>query len=119
MTRDYVLDQGFAQERARLSGMEALWDGGSRALLEELGIGAGWKCLEVGAGGGSLVEWMAGHGAHVTAIDIDTRFVDHLASDSIEVRRVDIREDELPQAEFDLVHSRLVLARLRFLPVDL
>ena len=38
MTRDYVLDQGFAQERARLSGMEALWDAGSRALLEELGI---------------------------------------------------------------------------------
>ena len=59
MTRDYVLDQGFAQERARLSGMEARWDAGSRALLEELGIGTGWKCLEVGAGGGSLVEWMA------------------------------------------------------------
>jgi len=112
MTRDYVLDQGFAQERARLSGMEALWDAGSRALLEELGIGTGWKCLEVGAGGGSLVEWMAGRGAHVTAIDIDTRFVDHLASNSIEVRRVDIREDELPQAEFDLVHSRLVLEHL-------
>ena len=112
MTRDYVLDQGFAQERARLSGMEALWDAGSRALLEELGIGTGWKCLEVGAGGGSLVEWMAGRGAHVTAIDIDTRFVDQLASDSIEVRRVDIREDELPQAEFDLVHSRLVLEHL-------
>ncbi len=64
MTRDYVLDQGFALERARLSGMEALWDAGSRALLEELGIGTGWKCLEVGAGGGSLVEWMAGRGAH-------------------------------------------------------
>ena len=55
---------------------------------------------------------MAGRGAHVTAIDIDTRFVDQLASDSIEVRRVDIREDELPQAEFDLVHSRLVLEHL-------
>ena len=117
MTRDYVLDQGFAQERARLSGMEALWDAGSRALLEELGIGTGWKCLEVGAGG--LARRMDGRGAHVTAIDIDTRFVDQLAFDSIEVCRVDIREDELPQAEFDLVHSRLVLARLRFLPVDL
>ena len=55
---------------------------------------------------------MAGRGAHVTAIDIDTRFVDQLASDSIEVRRVDIHEDELPQAEFDLVHSRLVLEHL-------
>ena len=35
-----------------------------------------------------------------------------LASDSIEVRRVDLREDELPQAEFDLVHARLVLEHL-------
>ena len=57
---------------------------------------------------------MDGRGAHVTAIDIDTRFVDQLAFDSIEVRRVDIREDELPQAEFDLVHSRLVLACFDF-----
>jgi SAM-dependent methyltransferase len=112
MTRDYVYDQGFADERARIAGMEALWDPGSRALLDELGIGRGWKCLEVGAGGGSLVEWMAGRGAKVTAIDIDTRFIEALASDAIDVRRVDVRTDELPQAEFDLVHARLVLEHL-------
>jgi len=112
MTRDYVLDQGFGQERARLSGMEALWDPGSQALPAELGIGPGWKCLEVGAGGGSMVEWMASRRAHVTAVDIDTRFIEHLASDSITVRRIDLREDELPQSEYDLVHSRLVLEHL-------
>ena len=112
MTRDYVYHQGFAQERERLSGMEALWDPGSQALLDELGISADWNCLEVGAGGGSLVEWMAGRGAKVTAVDIDTRFIEHLDSDSITVRRIDIREDELPQSEFDLVHARLVLEHL-------
>ena len=56
--------------------MEALWDRGSQALLDELGIGPGWKCLEVGAGGGSLVDGWPARGAHVTAIDIDTRFVE-------------------------------------------
>jgi SAM-dependent methyltransferase len=112
MTSDYVYAQGFAEERARISGMEALWDPGSRVLLDELGIGSGWKCLEVGAGGGSMVEWMAERGAHVTAIDIDTRFIESLASDAIEVRRVDLRTDELPQAEFDFVHARLVLEHL-------
>jgi SAM-dependent methyltransferase len=112
MTRDYVYDQGFAEERARISGMEALWDPGSRALIDELGICRRWKCLEVGAGGGSLVEWMAGRGASVLAVDIDTRFVEALASNSIEVRRMDVRTDELPQAEFDLVHARLVLEHL-------
>jgi SAM-dependent methyltransferase len=112
MTRDYVYDQGYVDERKRIAGMEALWDPGSRAVFEELGIGKGWKCLEVGAGGGSLVEWMAEQGASVLAVDIDTRFVESLASDSVEVRRLDIREDELPQAEFDLVHARLVLEHL-------
>src|ERR1700761_9334532 len=112
MTRGYVLGDGFERERDRLSGMEALWDAGSQALVSELGISAGWKCLEVGAGGGSMVEWLAARGAHVTAIDIDTQYIEHLASDSIEVRTVDVREDELPQSEFDLVHARLVLEHL-------
>jgi SAM-dependent methyltransferase len=112
MTGDYVYNQGYADERKRIAGMEALWDPGSKALFDELGITTGWKCLEVGAGGGSLVEWMAAQGASVLAVDIDTRFVEPLASDSIEVRRMDVRTDELPQAEFDLVHSRLVLEHL-------
>jgi SAM-dependent methyltransferase len=110
--RDYVYDQGFAEERKRLAAMEALWDSGSQALLDDLGIGTGWKCLEVGAGGGSLVEWMVQRGAVVTAVDIDTRFIEHLASDAVDVRRLDIRTDELPDGEFDLVHARLVLEHL-------
>lgn len=115
MTNDYVYDQGFAEERTRLAGIESLWDPGTQALLEELGLGRdgkGWRCLEVGAGGGSLVQWLAERGASVVAVDIDTRFIESLASDSIEVRRLDIRSDELPQGEFDLVHSRLVLEHL-------
>ena len=112
MPRDYIYDQGFLQERARLAGIESLWDPGSQRLLDGLGIGAGWRCLEVGAGGGSLVDWMAGRGATVLAIDIDTRFVEPLAGDAVEVRQVDIRTDELPEREFDLVHARLVLEHL-------
>jgi SAM-dependent methyltransferase len=110
--RDYIYDQGFLQERARLAGIESLWDPGSQLLLDGLGIGAGWRCLEVGAGGGSLVAWMASRGATVLAIDIDTRFVEPLAGATIEVRRVDIRTDELPELQFDLVHARLVLEHL-------
>jgi len=97
MPRDYIYDQGFSEERARLAGIESLWEPGSQAVLDALGIAAGWRCLEVGAGGGSLVQWMAGRGATVRAI---------------EVRRVDIRTGELPQREFDLVHARLVLEHL-------
>jgi len=95
---DYAFDQGFADERKRLSAMESLWDPGSEALLVELGVGAGWRSFEVGAGGGSMARWMAGRGAHVTAVDIDTRFIEQFASDRIEVQRVDVRTDALPQA---------------------
>lgn len=112
VARDYVYDQEFAEERTRLAAIESLWDPGSRALLDELGIGAGWRCLEVGAGAGSMVQWMAGRGAAVTAIDIDTRFIEPLAGDTIEVRRVDVRTDELPRDVFDLVHARLLLEHL-------
>jgi 2-polyprenyl-3-methyl-5-hydroxy-6-metoxy-1,4-benzoquinol methylase len=87
MPRDYIYDQGFSEERARLAGIESLWDPGSQAVLDALGIAAGWRCLDVGAGGGSLVQWMAGRGATVTAIDIDTRFLEQLAGDTVEVRR--------------------------------
>jgi SAM-dependent methyltransferase len=110
--RDYLYGSEFAAERARLAGIEALWDPGSRSLLDELGLGPGWRCLEIGAGGGSLVEWMAGRGAAVTAVDIDTRFIEHLASETVDVRRLDIRSHDLPPGGFDLVHARLVLEHL-------
>jgi SAM-dependent methyltransferase len=112
MPSDYVYDQSFAEERTRLRGIESLWDPGTQALFDELGVGPGWRCLEVGAGGGSLLNWMTGRGASVVAMDIDTRFIEPLASDTIDVRRVDIRTDELPRQEFDLVHARLVLEHL-------
>jgi SAM-dependent methyltransferase len=112
MPRDYIYDQGFSEERARLASMERLWDPGSQRVLDGLGVGAGWRCLEVGAGGGSLVDWMAGRGATVLAVDIDTRFVEPLAGAAIEVRQLDIRTDDLPTGQFDLVHSRLLLEHL-------
>jgi 2-polyprenyl-3-methyl-5-hydroxy-6-metoxy-1,4-benzoquinol methylase len=91
MPRDYIYDQGFSEERTRLAAIESLWGPGSRAVLDAIGIAAGRRCLEVGAGGGSLVQWMAGRGATVTAIDIDTPFLEELAGETVELQRVDIR----------------------------
>jgi SAM-dependent methyltransferase len=111
----YVYDAAWEQERARLAGIEALWDPGSRALLEELGLAAGHRCLEVGAGGGALVEWIAqrvGPGGGVTATDIDTRFVEPLASDVVEVRQHDITTGAPAEGAFEFAHARLVLEHL-------
>jgi hypothetical protein len=67
-------------------GIEATWDHGTRALLERLGIGPGLRCLEVGAGGGSIAAWMAdqaGDGGHVLATDIDTTHLEPLADGTL------------------------------------
>jgi len=107
---------GFEHEKPeRLAGMEATWDPGTRALLESLGVGPGWRCLEAGAGGGSIAAWLAervGPDGSVLATDLDTTHLEPLAGDRLEVRRHDLARDELPEATFDLVHARSVLSWL-------
>ncbi|MFC6006243.1 methyltransferase domain-containing protein [Angustibacter luteus] len=108
----YVYRQSWEQERARLEGLSEQFDAGTFRHLQDLGVTAGWRCWEVGAGGGSVATWLAdvvGPSGHVLVTDIDTRFVDELADDHVEVRRHDVSEDDVPHAEFDLVHARAVL----------
>lgn len=111
----YVYDQGWKEERQRLAGMEALWDPGSRRLLEQLGLGPGARVLEVGGGGGALAEWMCetvGAEGSVVATDLDTRFLDAIEHDALEVLTHDIAADPLPAPGFDVIHTRLVLEHL-------
>jgi ubiquinone/menaquinone biosynthesis C-methylase UbiE len=111
----YAYDQGWKDERARLAGIEALWDPGTTALLAAHGAVAGASVLEAGAGGGSVVEWLAeqvGPTGHVLAVDIDVRFVQPLRSETVEVLQADLVDDELPEAAFDVVHCRMVLEHL-------
>lgn len=111
----YAYDQAWEQERARLAGVEAMWEPGSRALLSTIGVRPGGQCLEVGAGGGALVEWMAeqvGPDGRVLATDLDPRFVEPLARPGIEVRRHDITTGPPEESAFDLVHARLVVEHL-------
>jgi SAM-dependent methyltransferase len=115
MTSTYVYDQGWSEERARLAGIESLWDTGTRELLARHGAQQGASVLEVGAGGGSVVAWLAeqvGPSGRVLATDLDTRFVEPLRSDVVEVRQADVVADALPEGEFDLVHTRLLLEHL-------
>lgn len=108
----YAYDQEWQEERRRLAGIERLWDPGSRALLERIGVGRDWRCLEVGAGGGAMSEWLAERAGHVVAADISTRFLEAIDRPNLEVLEVDLREDDLPAAAFDLVYSRLVAEHL-------
>jgi SAM-dependent methyltransferase len=112
----YVFDNAAEREaRERFAALPRLYDPGTVRYLEALGVAAGWRCLEAGAGGGSVARWLAervGPTGHVLATDVDTRFLGALAGPNLEVRRHDVTADPLPEAAFDLAHARLVLVHL-------
>ncbi|MFL1428548.1 MULTISPECIES: class I SAM-dependent methyltransferase [unclassified Nocardiopsis] len=93
--------------------LAAAYDPLTTRRLAQTGVGPGWRCLEVGAGGGSVAHWLADRvapGGSVTATDVKP---EHIApAEGLEVLRHDITRDPLPEAAFDLVHSRLVLLHL-------
>ncbi len=114
----YVYNQDWREERRRLDGMEALWDPGTKRAIADLAIAPGWRCLEVGAGGGSIACWLAeqvGPSGEVLASDLSTRYLvelDTAALPALEIREHDILIDPLPPDYFDLVHARLVVEHL-------
>jgi SAM-dependent methyltransferase len=83
--------------------------------LEATGIAAGWDCLEVGAGRGSIARWLAhrvGPSGSVVALDLDTSLLGHLDEPNLEVACGDVLDIELPERSLDLVHTRLVLMHI-------
>jgi ubiquinone/menaquinone biosynthesis C-methylase UbiE len=111
----YALDSAWHAERDRLDSLTQLYDAGTLEVVDLLGIAQGWHCLDVGAGTGSLAQRLAdlvAPAGHVTALDVDTRFLDPLASEHLYVEQADVTRDPLPEGQFDLVHARLLLEHL-------
>ncbi|MFA3840994.1 methyltransferase domain-containing protein [Streptomyces aureus] len=117
MTRDegYLLDNRQQEAGRRFDAFSTLFDPTTFRHIERLGIGPGWRCWEVGAGGTSVVSWLAkkvGPTGKVLATDIDTTWQTSAARSPVEVRRHDVAADEPPTEGFDLVHARLVLVHV-------
>lgn len=101
-------------ESTRLALVEEIYDPGTIRRLEALDIRAGSRCLEVGAGGGSIARWLAeriGPSGHVVAADIDCRFL-HDLPPNVEVRQLDIMTGEVETEHYDVVHGRAVLTHV-------
>ncbi len=99
---------------ARMDILARLFDSTTRRVLDGVGVAAGWRCLEIGGGGGSVARWLAervGARGHVLCTDLDTRIIEQgraAAPANLEVMRHDIANDPLPTGAFDLIHARLV-----------
>lgn len=121
-------------ERLRL--LEAWGDPDTHTVMRTIGLRPAWRCLEIGAGAGSVARWLAGQcsAGSVIAVDIDTRYGasgDSLggaagepaggsagepaggsAPGNLEWRTADIGSIDFPAGSFELVHSRVTFCHL-------
>jgi SAM-dependent methyltransferase len=103
------------EERRRLELLEQCLDPMTARSLDAIGVEAGWRCLELGGGGGSVTRMFCdrvGPGGRVTAVDLDTRFLEELGRENLEVQCRDVVADGLPGDAYDLIHARLLLMHL-------
>ncbi|MEU8969758.1 methyltransferase domain-containing protein [Streptomyces monashensis] len=111
----YLLDNRQNEAGQRFDAFATLFDPTTFRHIEGLGVGPGWRCWEVGAGGTSVVSWLAekvGPTGRVVATDIDTSLIAAAAHPPVEVRVHDVGTEEPPAEGFDLVHARLVLVHV-------
>jgi len=103
-----------ASELDRLRLLEQAADPITIATFERLGVGPGWRCLEVGAGAGSIAGWLADRAGptSVVATDLDTRFLTGLSARGVRIVHHDVLTDPPPADAFDLIHIRHLLVHL-------
>ncbi|RJQ77121.1 SAM-dependent methyltransferase [Pseudonocardiaceae bacterium YIM PH 21723] len=111
------IDDPFSKDRqaelTRLRLLQRRLDPISTGILKQLGIQPHWRCLEIGAGAGSIAAWLGMHceDGRVIAVDTDTRFLLGMRF-PVEVQELDIRKASFPPGSFNLIHCRMTLADL-------
>ena len=76
-------------ENARLRNLQQASDSSTISHLDAIGVGPGWRCLEVGAGAGSIARWLrtrVGPTGSVLATDINVDRLGNLPG-NVEVRQ--------------------------------
>lgn len=113
MSNGYSFDNDGAAGAAQLDHLGAAFDEHTRSVLAAQGVGVGWRCLDIGAGAGSVAGWLAdrvGPAGHVTATDVKPQ---HLRPrHNLTVLTHDIARDRLPGKGYDLIHARMVFVHL-------
>jgi len=111
----YLLTNAEPETADRFAGLEAVFDSVTSGQLTRLGMTQGLRCLEVGAGSGSIARWLAdqvGPAGRVLAVDLDPRWCRPEGRAQLEVRAVDLVTQPVPEGPWDVIHERLVLQHL-------
>ncbi|MFF8831164.1 class I SAM-dependent methyltransferase [Streptomyces sp. NPDC015131] len=90
------------------------YDGITLARLTALGAGPGWRCLDVGAGTGTVARaLLEGAGVDsVLAVDRDVRFLAARPVPGLTALEADVTAPDFDPGRFTLVHARFVLMHL-------
>ena len=118
----YVLERS-PQEYERLRAQARMWNHATSRAFDEVGLGAGQRCLDAGCGPGETMRLMAdrvGAVGAVLGVDLDagllasTRTAMHREGyGQCDVAVHDVTLDEpLPGAPYDLVYARFLLFHL-------
>ena len=104
-------------EGDRLTAITRAFDPITRRHLLARGLSDGWRVLEIGAGTGSIARWLSeqvGPKGRVLATDLSLSLMEaqKLEAENLELRQHNILADPMPDEEFDLIHTRLVLEHI-------
>lgn len=111
----YQYGHQWKTERDRLADLELVLDPPTWVILSTLGSMEGWRCLDVGAGAGSVARWLCdrvGPGGYVVGTDLETGFLEESTLPNLEIRQHDIVSGQLETNSYDLIHARGVLEHL-------
>ncbi|MGX1955109.1 class I SAM-dependent methyltransferase [Streptomyces anulatus] len=103
-----------AGEEERIDFGAVAYDDFTMARLRALGAGPGWRCLDIGAGTGTVSRRLLGEAgvASVLAVDRDVRFLSARPFPGLQVLQADITRPGFTPGGFQLVHARFVLMHL-------
>ncbi|MBL1082432.1 methyltransferase domain-containing protein [Streptomyces actinomycinicus] len=101
-------------EAGRIDAAALVYDPVTTRRLRAIGAGPGSRCLEVGAGTGTVARWLLEEAGvdEVVALDRDTSGLEPLAGRRLRVLTADLTDESLRPGGFDLVHARFVLMHL-------
>lgn len=104
-----------AGEDERIDFGALAYDDTTMVRLRALGVGPGWRCLDVGAGTGTVSRRLLGEAGvtSVLAVDRDVRFLrEGPPVAGLDVLEADVTDPGFAPGRFGLVHARFVLMHL-------
>ncbi|MFD6920720.1 class I SAM-dependent methyltransferase [Streptomyces sp. NPDC059944] len=102
------------EEAERIDAAALVYDPVTIRRLRALDAAPGGRCLEVGAGTGTILRWLLDEAgaSEVVALDRDTSGLGSLDDSRVRVVTADLRDEGLDLGGFDLIHARFVLMHL-------